>query len=393
MDQTSDCFSVNMEREIAETKARLCLDCGKCTTACPVARYDVEFNPRLIVQRWLSSNGAKGQDPSIWQCLGCYGCVERCNYQVKFPEFIDALRYEAREQGHNAICSHGGSLQSLMRIMAGDIQQDRLGWVPDDIKVAEESDTAFFAGCASYFDVIFDDLGVQTSENNKGALRLLNRAGIEFALLPNERCCGHDLLQQGDRQGAFALAKANMGEFGTRGIKKIITGCPECLHMLRDVYPKITGERAFEIKHITEVLAPLVDSGDLKLGHLSKKVTYHDPCRLGRLAGLYDQARSMLKSVRGMEVVEMEMNRDKSLCCGATPWVNCGLVNRQVQQERLSQARATGAEMLVTACPKCQIHLNCAQKLERQSVPRVEIEDLVTLLVHSLEQEDSNDQS
>ena len=376
---------LNTEREIRETNIRLCLDCGKCTAVCPVAQYDPEFNPRLIAQRKLTQNSRGTRDETIWACLSCYMCVERCNYHVKFPQFIHALRAEALAEGAQVHCSHGEALQTLMRMMTReDLQQERLGWLPKDIELSKQCDTLFFVGCAPYFDVLFSDLGVNTLEGVKGALRLLNRTQIPFSILANERCCGRDLLLQGDRRGFMALAKANTEEFARRGIKKIITNCPECYYTLKVDYPNILGSTGIDVAHLTQVLAPLVQRGELSLGKLQKKVTYHDPCTLGRCSRIFDEPRQILSAVAGLGLTEMEQSREKALCCGATPWVHCGAVNQQIQKKRLAQAEAIGAEILVTACPKCQIHLKCAQKNEVGQSPKIVIQDLAFLVAQSL---------
>jgi len=376
----------DIDRETRDIRVRLCLDCGKCTVVCPVAQCDPDFNPRLIVQRRLGGNSNRPQDETIWSCISCYMCVERCNYRVGFPEFINALRWEARAQGYQMQCSHGGALQALMHMMAQEnLRQDRLGWLPPDIELSNECDTMFFVGCAPYFDVIFTDLGLNALEGTKGALKLLNRAQVPFKLLDNERCCGHDLLLQGDRAGFIALGRANMEEFARHGIKKIITGCPECYYTLKVDYPNILGENGIEVLHLTQVIAPLLQSGELNLGSLEKRATYHDSCMLGRCSGLFDEPRTVLKAVAGLELVEMEQNRERALCCGASPWAHCGAVNRQIQEWRLAQAEATGADILVTACPKCQIHLRCAQKIGGEKTPQVDIQDLAALLALSLD--------
>jgi Fe-S oxidoreductase len=377
---------IDREQEISDTKIRLCLDCGKCTVVCPVAQHDPEFNPRLVAQRNLRRNSHGPHDETIWSCTSCYMCVERCPYRVKFPEFIQALRSEALSDGIEPHCSHGGALQALMHLMSGDgLQQERLQWLPDDIELSKDCDTVFFVGCAPYFDVVFGDLGVNTLEGVKGALRLLNRAGIKFDIMENERCCGRDLLVQGDREGFAALAQANAEEFAGRGVKRIITNCPECQYTLRVDYPKVPGGAGIEVLHLTEVLAPLVESGELSLGSIEKRATYHDPCTLGRCSRVFDQPRQVLGSLSGLELAEMEQSREKTLCCGAVPWVQCGAVNRQIQEQRLGQAAATGADVLVTACPKCQIHLRCAQKNGEGKITQVEIQDLADLLAESLE--------
>jgi Fe-S oxidoreductase len=313
-------------------------------------------------------------------------CTERCNYHVRFPEFIHALRFEALEEGAQLQCAHGGTLQAVMHMMArGDLQQDRLGWLPQDVELTEQCNTIFFVGCAPYFDILFSDLGVNTLDGVKGALRLLNRAQIPFNILANERCCGRDLLLQGDREGFLALARANIEEFERHDVRKIITGCPEGHYTLKVEYPRILGSMGIEVVHLTEVIAPLLRSGELSMGRLEKRVTYHDPCTLGRCSRIFDEPRQILNAVAGLELVEMEQNREKALCCGASPWVYCGAVNREIQQQRLAQAEATKADVMVTACPKCQIHLKCAQKSGDGDVSQIEIQDLAYLAGRSLD--------
>jgi len=355
---------------------------------CPIARYNPEFNPRLIVQRNQEMKEQNLQDEAIWSCLNCYMCLERCNYRVEFPEFIRILRTEAISKGTQAQCSHGGALQSLMHLMTGgDLRQERLGWLSPDIKLSGQYDTIFFVGCAPYFDVMFGDLGVNVLDGVRGALRLLNRAQVPFNLLVNERCCGRDLLLQGDKEGFMALAQANVGEFNRLGVKKIITNCPECYYSLKVDYPKMLGSTAAEVIYWTEIVAPLLQSGELRLGRLKEKTTYQDPCTLGRGLRIFDSPRQILCAIGGLEFVEIDPERERALCCGASPWVHCGAANRQIQEERLAQAEATGAEVLVTSCPKCQIHLKCAQRNRNEKVPKVDIQDLASLAARSLDQE------
>ena len=375
----------NLDKDIRETKVRLCLDCGKCTVVCPVAQFNTEFNPRLIIQKRLGGSNENVVDESIWSCFNCQMCLERCNYNVKFPDFITALRTEAVKSGTRVQCSHGGSLQAAMHMMArSNIRQKRIDWLPEDIILTEQSDTRFFVGCAPYFDVIFQDLGVKTLDGVIGALRLLNKAGISFNLLANERCCGRDLLNQGDRQGFLALAKANFEEFNRHGVKRIITYCPECHDCLKNEYPKALGNNDIQVVNLVELLAPLIKNKTLALGNLDKKLTFQDPCTLGRGFRLFEEPRQLLTGINGVKLVEMENSREKSLCCGANPWAYCNTVNRQVQGQRLDQAITTQAEMLVTACPKCQIHLKCAQKSEDCQASAIEIRDLASLAAASL---------
>jgi len=315
-------------------------------------------------------------------------CLERCNYRVEFPEFIRILRTETLDKGRGAQCSHGGALQSMMHLMAGNkLKQRRLNWLPKDIKLSGQYETIFFIGCAPYFDVMFKDLGVNILDGVKSALRLMNRSHIPFNLLADELCCGRDLLLQGDKEGFMALAQANVSEFHRLGVKKIITSCPECYYALKIDYQKMLGKTFAEVVYWTEAVAPLLDSGELRLGRLKQKVTYQDPCTLGRGLRIFDSPRKILGALDGLELVEMQPNRETALCCGASSWVHCGAANRQIQDERLTQAEATGAEVLVTSCPKCQIHLKCTQQSRNGKRPRIDIQDLASLAARSLDQE------
>ena len=375
-------------QEIKDTRIHLCLDCGKCTVVCPVARYNPDFNPRLIVQRNMEHRNRTYNDETIWSCLNCYMCLERCNYRVEFPEFIRILRTDNLGEGSAAKCSHGGALQSMMHLMAGaKAKQHRLNWLPPDVKLSEQHDTIFFVGCAPYFDVVFRDLAVNSLEGVISALKLMNRARIQFNLLGDELCCGRDLLLEGDKEGFLALAEANVREFHRLGVKRIITSCPECYYALKVDYPRMLGKTFAEVVYWTEIMAQLLDNGELHLGKLEAKVTYQDPCTLGRGLRIFDSPRKVLGAVNGLELVEMQPNRETALCCGASSWVHCGAANRQIQDERLSQAETTGAEILATSCPKCRIHLKCTQQSRNGNRPKIDIQDLATLAARSLDQE------
>ncbi len=375
----------NNKEDIKDTRVHLCLDCGKCTVVCPVARYNPRFNPRLIVQRNVGDNGFEVCDESIWDCLNCNMCLERCNYRVEFSEFIRILRTVAFTKGAEMWCSHGGAMQSLMHLMARqDLHQRRTDWISPDIELSKEYETVVFVGCAPYFDILFSDINVNILDGVRGVLKLLNHAHVPFNLLDNERCCGRDLLLCGDREGFMAVAQANLAEFARRGVKVAITVCPECYYSLKIYYPKMLGDIGTEIIYWTEAIAPLLRTGEVQHGERKGKVTYHDPCTLGRGSRIFDSPRQILSAVGGLELVEMEYCRERSLCCGASSWVHCGATNRKIQEERLTQAEATGAEILVTSCPKCQIHLKCAQQSRSEKISNVDIQDLASLVAGSL---------
>jgi len=378
---------MNMQEIIRQTRAHFCLDCGKCTAVCPVNRFDPGFSPRLIVQKALSNSGGAYDDARIWSCIGCNMCTVRCNFNVSYVEMVRYLRMLSRENGTELVYSHGGITEAVMHMMGrDDIKQDRSGWLPADIQLNATGDTAFFVGCAPYFDTIFQDLGVKLTDGTIGAMRLLNLAGAPFGLLDNERCCGHDLLLAGDSAGFAALGRNNLEEFKARGIRKIITSCPECYYTLKVDYPRYVDGWDMEVIHITEIpeIFKLKGASTQKM-----KAAFHDSCKLGRHFKMFDGPRNLLTTVAGAELCEMENNRENSLCCGASPWMFCGSVNKQIQDERLRQADATGADYMVTSCPKCQIHLTCAGKSDGGKYAGIKIVDLYHLAAQSLAQKEN----
>jgi Fe-S oxidoreductase len=300
---------------------------------------------------------------------------------------MKSLRSEAYACGNPGLCTHGGALQSIMHIMSDpDLRQNRLGWITEDLRTAENgSDTLYFSGCAPYFDLIFADLDVHTVASASGAVKLLNAVDIVPTVMPNERCCGHDLLWAGDTDHFRVLAEYNVEAIIASGARRVVTACPECYHTLKVEYPRILGNVGFEVVHISELLADKLNAGELAFGNVEKKVTYQDPCRLGRFSGIYAEPRAVLEAIPGLELREMERSAKNALCCGTQAWINCGASNRQIQSERLQEARATGAEALLTFCPKCQIHLKCAQHDKRLiGKPSIEILDFTSLVAEAL---------
>jgi len=376
-----------ISRIITDTRAYSCLDCGKCTVACPISKYDPEYSPRKLVDMALSRDGASLlKNSQLWECITCSMCQERCQSGVQYTELIRSLRMEAHDVGETGQCTHGGALESLMHIMTADnLNQNRLGWVDKNLKTATEGEILYFVGCQPYFDVLFADIGAKTLSIARGAVKLLNHLGITPALLPNERCCGHDLLWAGDVEHFKRLAEHNIEEIKQAKAKRVVTTCPEGYLTLKEEYPRYFGNLDFEVVHLSQLLSEAIAEGRLKFRRSIKKVTYHDPCRLGRFSGIYDEPRAVVEAIPGLELIEMMRSRHSALCCGTQAWMNCGTINKQIQSERLREASATGADLLLTSCPKCQIHLKCAmhdQKLGEEL--KIEIEDITSLAAKAL---------
>ncbi|MCL5960004.1 MAG: (Fe-S)-binding protein [Chloroflexi bacterium] len=165
----------------------------------------------------------------------------------------------------------------------------------------------------------------------------------------------------------------------------IITPCPECYQTLKVDYSQHLGALGAEVVHLSQFLAERLDKLHLERGS-EKTVTYHDPCRLGRFSGLFDQPRRILAALPGIERREMSRSRALAGCCGAHAWNNCGAIAKGIQLDRLQEARSTGASVLVTACPKCEIHFKCS--MQNHGATRdyeIEVRDLFSLVAELIE--------
>jgi len=274
-----------------------------------------------------------------------------------------------------------------MRMMTSpELKQNRLGWVTPELRTSEKGKVAYFSGCAPYFDVFFAHLQLDTLAIARDSVRLLNFLDIEPVLLRNERCCGHDLLWAGDRENFETLCRLNYEEFKKAGIEEIIVSCPECYSMLGTHMPEVIPECDIKVTLLLDLLQKEVRKGGKAFKPFAKTVTYQDPCRLGRVSGCYEAPRYLLAQIPGLVLREMENSGKGAICCGNSGFINCDAYSKNIQVHRLQEVRATDAEMLVTACPKCMIHLSCAMRdparNEKVSVP---IRDLTSLLAQGIE--------
>jgi len=316
-------------------------------------------------------------------------CRERCPSGVDFNRFILEMRaFLAETKGLKGYRAHDGAIHSWMRMMTTPgLKQNRLDWLDTGVQVASSGDVAFFAGCAPYFNVFFSSINVDTLSIARDSIRLLNFLDIKPFLLPNERCCGHDLLWSGDTENFEALCRLNYSSFKDAGIKEIIVTCPECFQVLSEHMPRVIPEFDMKVTLLLDLLQREMQMGGKSFRPLKKKVTFQDPCRLGRMLNRYSGPRELLGLIPGMELLEMENSGRGALCCGNCGFINCDAYSKQIQVERLQEAKATGADMLVTACPKCMIHLTCTirDRLRHGKKINMKIRDLVSVLADQIE--------
>ena len=365
------------------TRVLQCLECGKCTAVCPVSRYNRTFSPRRMIGRMLVTGASQLFDDSLlWACLTCQLCNERCPQDVDFSDLMKSIRIQAYQAGRRPVYSHSGVLQSTMRIMAtGDMKQDRLRWVPKELKTRQKGDDVYFVGCAPYFDGYFTDLSIDTLSTGKSAIRLMNVLGIEPVMMPDERCCGHDLLWMGDEENFKLLSQHNLKAIAQTGAKRVFVTCPECYRTFSRDVPRYFGKPNFEVVFFPTFLLENIKKIPLKADGKHRVMTYHDACRLGRHMGDYDTPRNLLSALSGVELREMLRNRAGATCCGTSAWCSCDSYSKQIQMERLRDAKSIGAEVMVTTCSKCSIHFTCTQKgPEATDDIQISVRDLLTVI-------------
>ncbi len=368
-----------------------CQDCGKCTSACPLALSGKPFSPRAMAGAIIAGHiDSPSVQKDVWACLTCGLCYNRCPSAVNFPAFIRDMRFLLRNNDSDAFNAHGGFFQSLMRTMTSkSLKVRHWEWLPPDIETDPESKTLFFGGCAPYFDLFFKNhLGVQTRNILVDGLRLLNFFDITPALLEEERCCGHDLLWTGDKENFLRLAELNVEAIHKLGIEEVVVACPEGYRTFSHDYPEQGMELNFKVTHIFDLMEREIDKGAVGFKELNRKLTFQDPCRLSRLEDRADLPRKLLARLHGTAFTEMQDRGAGAICCGNCAWTGCDAYSKALQVKRIGQARDTGSDLLVTACPKCQIHLGCAMEDPFFGEElKMEMMDLTSLLAKTIEWE------
>lgn len=218
----------------------------------------------------------------------------------------------------------------------------------------------------------------------KSTIELLKRGGVEFELMgEDEWCCGSVMLRTGNRDVADELREHNVEAFKNREADLVITSCSGCFKTIKQDYEMMTGSLDFEVRHVLEILKELIEEGKLRFPETKLKVTYHDPCHLGRHSDMYDIPRDILNSIPGLNFVEMPRNRENARCCGAGGGVRAGYkeLSDKMANTRIKEAEETGAEVLTSACPFCTFALREAAERNGSDI---RVLDLPELLVEIL---------
>ncbi|MPZ74519.1 MAG: 4Fe-4S dicluster domain-containing protein [Nitriliruptorales bacterium] len=414
-----------------------CTECGRCQSQCPAWNTGKPLSPKLVIMDLRDHLYAKGpymldpalagrNDPAadlappnghenidilnmklvgdtpgednavidfdvLWSCTTCGACVEECPVDIEHVDAILDLRRYKVQMESSFPQEAGGMLRNVEN--AGDPwglgQSKRMEWahgldvpvvngqIPDDVEYL------FWVGCAGALED-------RSKKVTRTVAQLLNQAGVRYAVLGQQESCTGDPARRLGMEYLFQMmAQANVELLNGVGARKIVVWCPHCFNTIRNEYPAFGG--TFEVIHHTQLLAQLVDDGRLApQSAIDKKVTYHDPCYLGRHNEIYDPPRAVVDAVQGLEKVEMQRCRNHGFCCGAggARFYMEETIGKRVNHERIDEALELDPDLVSTACPFCFAMLDDAvsDKVGRGDLAegRTKVVDVSQILAESL---------
>jgi len=332
-----------------------CMQCGLCTNLCPWRQVTGEVSEAFNIRKMqrLGQLGLEGfeNENILFACVTCGMCLVNCPRKVEIINNVRSMRSTTVEAGFlpAGLRPIAGSLHANNNPWSGE-QEKRAAWQEglDIPAFSEDTEYLLYVCCTSCYDT-------RSQKIAKSVVKMLKHAGVSFGVLTaDEKCCGESIRKLGDEALFTKLAESNIKLFQSKGVKKIITTSPHCLFAFKKDYPELGGD--FEAMHYTELLGELLKEGKFSIpGELAKKFTFHDPCYLGRHNEVYDAPRELLQAVAGSELVELDRNKNKSLCCaggGGRVWAETPFGER-FGELRINDAVDKKADILVTACPYC----------------------------------------
>ncbi|HSW28698.1 MAG TPA: heterodisulfide reductase-related iron-sulfur binding cluster [Longimicrobiales bacterium] len=383
-----------------------CTQCDRCTAVCPSHAAGEPLSPRGIVDETghfargkagfgllphpapePSAAKARAAGDQIWNCTTCGHCQAACPSAISPMELIREVRTARIEAGEGVPENVQGMLESVYTFKNPweGAKSKRLEWASGlDVPVLSEGadeKRCLYVGCTIAYDPRLHGIGRSTV----AAFRV---AGLGFAVLGKEETCCGEVVRGVGEDGLFTeMAAGSLDTFDRYGIGEIVTPCPHGLHTFTNHYGRLDqAMKGRKAVHVSQALEAAVASGALTLeGRGRRKVTYHDPCFLGRRGGVYDAPRNVLRSIPGVELVEMGRSRENSFCCGGgggRMWTEGG-GEEKMSEIRLREAVGTGAEIMVTACPFCFTNFDDAVKTAGFE-GRIVVKDLTELVAEAL---------
>lgn len=374
-----------------------CTACARCQDVCPAYNSGKTLNPMQIVmdvKDYGKEHGTlllAGEEPeetivdrftpeAIWACTTCYACVDACPVHIEHvPKLTDTRRHLVMESSE-----FPEELQNLFNNLErnsnpwGMGAHTRADWAEGlDLKIGQPAEYLFFVGCAGSFDD-------RNKKVSRATAKLLKEAGVDFSILGEMEMCNGDPARRAGNEFLFQMmAETNvetLNSIGRQMTLKVITACPHCFHTIGKEYEKYGGK--YEVYHHSQILNELRQEGKLKIKNFEDKVTFHDPCYLGRIGGETEAPREAL----GGDLIEMERHGTKSFCCGgggARVWMEED-ADKRVNEIRAKEASKTGADCVAVGCPYCMTMMSDGLKSigdEKQ------VKDISEILLENLEAE------
>jgi Fe-S oxidoreductase len=405
-----------------------CTECGRCQSQCPAWATGKPLSPKMIILELrdhafatapylLASSDAERDslpdtvkaevqrplvggpdvrgviDPDeLWSCTNCGACVEECPVDIEHIDHITGMRrYQVLVE--SAFPAEASTMLKNLENKGdpwGMGEAKRTDWISEldfevpvvDGKIDDEVEYLFWVGCAG----ALEDRAKKTT---KAIAQLLHTAGVSFAVLgPAEACTGDPARRMGNEFVFSMLAQQNVETLNEAGARKIVASCPHCFNTISREYPQLGGN--YEVVHHTQLLSRLVAEGRLKpVTPIDEKITYHDPCFLGRHNRVFTPPREIMEQVPGVQAQEMHRCKERGFCCGAggaRMWME-ERIGKRINTERIDEALATNPDTISTGCPFCLVMLGdavSAKKGSGEAAESLEVVDVAQLLARSV---------
>tara|TARA_B100000767_G_scaffold10804_1_gene10517 strand:+ start:4991 stop:7819 length:2829 start_codon:yes stop_codon:yes gene_type:complete len=361
-----------------EFEMNKCYGCDLCDDACPVRLFNGGDKLNIIYNSWNNEDDGV----PMYSCLTCTACTNACPQLVDYDSYVD-IRRSLIVGGPQAEIAHT-VLQAVLAAEAEETANEDFITVQD---YPLTSNIGYYPGCVDYLDQEMVFSHVNEGDMNLGdattsAFTLFDEMEMDVSYLGRDflKCCGHDQKWQGLDEVFDKLKAYNQKKIEQSGIDTLVSSCAECFRTFARDY-ELEGVK---VMHTTEFL---IENGfDMNLkAEEETTVTYHDPCRLGRQMGIYEEPRQLIAGVEGVEIVEMEHSGEDAMCCGVSSMMSCNENARSLRVTRMEEIRATGADTMLTSCPKCVSHFECLKFEGDERYEDIEILDVVSFLARQVE--------
>ena len=361
-----------------EFEMNKCYGCDLCDDACPVRLFTGGDKLNIIYNSWNNEDDGV----PMYSCLTCSACTNACPQLVDYDSYVD-IRRGLVVGASQAEIPH----TVLQAVLAAEAEEE----ADADFIATEDypinSKVGYYPGCVDYLDQEMVFSHVNEGEMNLGdtttaAFTLFEEMGEDVSYLGRDflKCCGHDQKWQGLDEVFDKLKAYNQRKIEESGIDTLVSSCAECFRTFARDY-ELEGVK---VMHTTEYL---IEQGfDMNLSSEETTVTYHDPCRMGRQMGIYDEPRELINAVEGVNLVEMEHSGEDAMCCGVSSMMSCNENARSLRVSRMEEIRATGADTMITSCPKCVSHFECLKFEGDEKYADIEILDIVSFLAKQVEE-------